>query len=100
MDFTAPTPKQFSPVTAAQYRARAALAASSSQYPAAALLGMLDALWRGQGVKVAAEKLRGTKRDVAAEFDRIRPILTSREYIPQIAQVAMLAELRDRVSGP
>lgn len=96
-DFRFDTETRFPSVTAAQYRDRAAHAVAASQYEPAALLAMLEALMRGQGPDVAASKLVATKRDMVAEYDRIRSAMTHREYLPQAAQVELLAELRARV---
>lgn len=95
-DFRYDPATRFPSVTAAQYRERARATIAASAYPPANLLAMLDALFLGQGPDVAAAHLVATKRDTIAEFDRIRTSMTRRDYLPQAAQVELLAELRAR----
>lgn len=98
-DFRFDTATRFPAVTKEEYRRRATVAIESSRFTAAQLLGMLEAFFMGQGPDVAATHIDRARPTAITEYHRIKDAMTQREYLPQVAQIELLAELRDRVKS-
>lgn len=96
MDFrtTQPTPT----VTPAMYRTRAkALIAKGGDWSPAMDLVLLEALGRGEKLAGAAAAIGVPMQAARERFFTIQRAMTSREYLPQDAQQALLSVLREAV---
>lgn len=98
-DFKFDTQTRFPAVTKDEYRRRAKIVVDESRFSAPQLLGMLEAFFRGQGPDVAATHIERARPTAITEYHRIKQGMTQRDYIPQAAQIELLAELRDRVKS-
>ena len=90
------TPQGFPSVTHAQYCDRAARFIDAADWPASKLLILMETLGRGEDIHAVAHRCEVTIKEAVETFRDMRHAMTSRDYLPMQAQVALIEALRAR----